>query len=404
MIQLIILKNKYINVIFNYMFGRQFEKYLNERRYKSNFVVKKEKAAKSLSFETISHKQFDNTDNYIVKLISNGFTGYDTYYWYITLPEKNKKQSYVIRIVKQLRKCKVTSFGNPKIIHDYLKINDVKFPTRLQSNVDIFKEILSNRISSNTANNIITWLTTNIGNTISLNDFGIYNNSSNTTSNTSDFNKLVNENTKKKVLENAIKNMLDKKSYVVIYIWDLYDQVKNASKYWKDYEYLAKDLYTNKMFSINIANYTYTLEIIRSYEGYSYVEYITYVKKACKEFESLNNYFSNILHIAPLKFEDVKYEEVEGKRSYIFGRYNTTLLAHKPEKCKKLKQFIQKTKKSNQTVVINKKHYLYTGDRYNSYGEDMESEWSGYEDNYLEIIFKTPTGKIVNSINFHVYS
>ena len=33
------------------------------------------------------------------------------------------------------------------------------------------------------------------------------------------------------------------------------------------------------------------------------------------------------------------------------------------------------------------------------YGVDMECEWNGYEYKYAKITFKTPSGKIVDTVN-----
>ena len=39
----------------------------------------------------------------------------------------------------------------------------------------------------------------------------------------------------------------------------------------------------------------------------------------------------------------------------------------------------------------------------NSYGEDRECEWDGYEDDYIIIRLVTPTGKVKAQQEFHVY-
>ena len=75
------------------------------------------------------------------------------------------------------------------------------------------------------------------------------------------------------------------------------------------------------------------------------------------------------------------------------------MLIHDPEKCKQFKKLLQTTKKSNWRTEIKIKSDTYWGDRFNSYGEDLEIEWSGYEYNYAEVIFKTPSGKIMETIN-----
>ena len=88
-------------------------------------------------------------------------------------------------------------------------------------------------------------------------------------------------------------------------------------------------------------------------------------------------------------------QNVSGKRSRIFERYNTVLLAHQSDKCKRIKAALQKMKKSNWSAKLNLKTDMYWGDRYTSYGEDRENEWDGTETHYAVITFTTPSGKKV---------
>lgn len=75
-------------------------------------------------------------------------------------------------------------------------------------------------------------------------------------------------------------------------------------------------------------------------------------------------------------------------------RTGKTLLAHNANKCKQIKKDLQKLRKSTWKASIDLIPYTYYGDRFNSYGEDMESEWSGYELGYARVKFITPSGKI----------
>ena len=60
----------------------------------------------------------------IIKLIANGTTGYPVYYLYLV--DETQKQSYVLRIIKQGRKCKLASFGNPKLIWTFVGETEAK--------------------------------------------------------------------------------------------------------------------------------------------------------------------------------------------------------------------------------------------------------------------------------------
>ena len=154
---------------------------------------------------------------------------------------------------------------------------------------------------------------------------------------------------------------------------------------------------------MDIPKYIEKVDVVDPWSGSKYVSCIKYIMKRCKEFDSLNLYIKNVLKCKELGLEDVKKEDIAGKRSSIFDRWGTKLLAHSPETCKNIKAWCQKNKAGNWHGEIEKKHYTYWGDRYNSYGEDRECEWDGYEDDYIIIRLVTPTGKVKAQQEFHVY-
>lgn len=125
----------------------------------------KEQNAVKFAFELVDKKPIYN--NYtLVKLKANGTTGYPVYYLYMSF----NKQGYVLRILKQGRKCKLMSFGNPKIVWAFVNDTASKMPTRKEATVESFGAQLKN---SKFANTIIKMLNDKLQANITLQDFGI---------------------------------------------------------------------------------------------------------------------------------------------------------------------------------------------------------------------------------------
>ena len=80
-------------------------------------LSQKEQNAVKFAFELVAKSTAYRCS--LVKLNANGTTGYPVYYFYMC---KNG-QGYVLRIIKQGRKCKLMPFGNPKIIWKRLDLN-----------------------------------------------------------------------------------------------------------------------------------------------------------------------------------------------------------------------------------------------------------------------------------------
>ncbi len=215
-----------------------------------------------------------------------------------------------------------------------------------------------------------------------------------------------------KVFKNIIKKEIEyqksiDKNYIYLNFRNIYgkyfDELENI---WENDNDFLKDIikYNFKNYCKPGAKYKENIEYHeKSYwsvlNDFDYIDNITYQLPACKEFLSLNNYLQTTLKVKPLMDDDIYIQRVDGKRSTIYERGPKHLLAHDPEKCKYFKKLLQSTKKPNWKAVLELKSDTYWGDRFNMYGEDMESEWNGYEYKYAKITFKTPSGKIVNTVN-----
>ena len=377
------------------------------------------------NFEKIAEKTIDNAICGLVKLKANGTTGYEVYYLQVIVDWPNtirQKQAFVIRILKQLRGCKVLSFGNPALVYNFLgDRKDTVPPNRNNATTEVFKKVLLNTLQHVTSKKIIDWAAKEMDAPLTEKSFGITLNPSATYTEKKSAEaikkvektvKVITTDEKKELVHKAIKAIVaDKKKdergkevgYITIYPYDIYEKIKNAEKIWVNTEKFAVDLQWYSMCYVDIPKYIEKVDVTDPWNGSKYVSCVRYIMKRCKEFDSLNLYIKNVLKCKELGIEDVKREDITGKRSTIFDRWRTKLLAHSPETCKNIKAWCQKNKAGNWHGEIEKKHYIYWGDRFNSYGEDMECEWNGYEDNYIIIRLVTPTGKVKAQQEFHVY-
>lgn len=374
----------------------------------------KEQNAVKFAFELVD-KMYNAA---LVKLKANGTTGYPVYYLYVNC----RGQGIVVRILKQDRKCKLMSFGNPKIVWAFVNDTKAKMPTRKEATVEYVGNCLQNM---STGQFILDFVNKNLKSNITLKDFGISGSTVNNTAASKPVSKptpvkpatakpVKNETEKKKALitkllkEDIAKAKKSKyeteRSYITIEVYRFFmNHKKELQKYYpKEYAYedLENDFYSLGIYNLDFSGYTKDYQIhkpsgwLRN-ERQSHITEINYIAKPCKEFESLNKYITSILKCKALGMNDVMRQGVAGKRSTIFERYNTMLLAHQSDKCKGIKAALQKMKKSNWSAKIDLKKDMYWGDRFNSYGEDMECEWSGTETHYALITFTTPSGKKV---------
>ena len=376
----------------------------------------KEQNAVKFAFELVDKKPIYN--NYtLVKLKANGTTGYPVYYLYMSF----NKQGYVLRILKQGRKCKLMSFGNPKIVWAFVNDTASKMPTRKEATVESFGAQLKN---SKYANTIIKMLNDKLQANITLQDFGITSLPTNVIGSTASSKPVSRATTAVKPVKNEVEKKKalitkllktdiaaakkskyeTKRSYITIEVYQFFkNHEKELKKYYpKEYAYedLENDFYSLGIYNIDFPGFTTDYQIHKPSgwlrdERQSYISEISYIAKPCKEFDSLNKYITSILKCKALGINDIMRQNVSGKRSRIFERYNTVLLAHQSDKCKRIKAALQKMKKSNWSAKLNLKTDMYWGDRYNSYGEDRENEWDGTETHYAVITFTTPSGKKV---------
>ena len=376
-------------------------------------LSQKEQNAVKFAFELVAKSTAYRCS--LVKLNANGTTGYPVYYFYMC---KNG-QGYVLRIIKQGRKCKLMPFGNPKIIWTFVNDPTAKIPTRKESTVECFTQIFKQ--DTIRAKGIINWINNNLQSNITLQDFGISSTSTSSYSSTPSKGQTTTSTTVKKNDPEKKKTLITKllkldiakaknskhdyeRSYITIDVSDFYVNHKDEllKCYDKDFWYddLENDFYSLGIYKLEIPGYIKDCQISRPSgwlrdERPTHITQINYIAKQCKEFDSLNKYITSVLKCKALDINDIKRQNVAGKRSTIFDTYNVILLAHEPEKCKNIKAALQKMKKSNWSARIELKTDMYWGDRFNSYGEDRECEWDGLETKYALVTFTTPSGKKV---------
>lgn len=376
-------------------------------------LSQKEQNAVKFAFELVAKSTAYRCS--LVKLNANGTTGYPVYYFYMC---KNG-QGYVLRIIKQGRKCKLMPFGNPKIIWTFVNDPTTKIPTRKEATVECFTQIFKQ--DTIRAKGIINWINNNLQSNITLQDFGISSTSTSSYSSTPSKGQTTTSTTVKKNDPEKKKALITKllkldiakaknskhdyeRSYITIDVSDFYVNHKDEllKCYDKDFWYddLENDFYSLGIYKLEIPGYIKDCQISRPSgwlrdERPTHITQINYIAKQCKEFDSLNKYITSVLKCKALDINDIKRQNVAGKRSKIFDTYNVILLAHEPEKCKNIKVALQKMKKSNWSTRIELKTDMYWGDRFNSYGEDRECEWDGLETKYALVTFTTPSGKKV---------
>lgn len=374
-----------------------------------------EQNAAKFAFSEISAYSYAGFNCELLKLNANGTTGYPVYYLYMSY----QRQGYVLRILKQGRKCKLLSFGNPKIVWAFVGDTNSKMPKREHATLEKFTALLNTNTSF--AANLVKWLNEKLDGGVKLEDFGVKA-SSYTSANTSTSvntskpvstisasdlfakrdkfikNKLKKDFAKEKASTNTIsKNIIELDPY----FW--YDDDKVAATLWNSLTDFQKDFFYNyQKYLLDFPGYTRSVRTDRCFGGsydssYTIVKKVVYTGKPCKEFNSLNTYLTNVLKVNALKVGDIKAESLEGKRSTIFERSTFRELAFMPERCIRIKSELQKLRKSNWKATMKLDNATDYGDRYNSYGEDRECEWDGVEENYAVIYFKTPTGKDVTS-------
>lgn len=189
-------------------------------------------------------------------------------------------------------------------------------------------------------------------------------------------------------IREALKNTsFDKVGYSTIHSYDLsYDDSHKFIRYTKKYEQSIlkiRGVYAIKCF-------------IKVYGGI----YIIIYSKPCKEFVSLQKY---LLKYAGYKLTeiDIMDEHISGKRS-LYDVDGVTLLHTNPTKCKQILDWCKTNKHYGNILKVAPTDSIYYGDRFNSYGEDRECEWSGYRSHGIQIEVFTASGRKTKSTEFHI--
>ena len=127
-------------------------------------------------------------------------------------------------------------------------------------------------------------------------------------------------------------------------------------------------------------------------EKCSYTTFLRIIRKPCREFESLQNYMDKYAKCR-FTYDFRCTESLSGKRSSM-DITEVSMLCHNAPKCKEIHKWLKENKVYNKKCIITVDTDTYYGDRFNSYGEDMECEWSGYRTRTITITLYTPTGRI----------
>lgn len=113
--------------------------------------------------------------------------------------------------------------------------------------------------------------------------------------------------------------------------------------------------------------------------------------KPCKEFFKLSTWLGKYAKIS-LPVDRVSRQNVFGKRNW-YEVTSESFLCYNPNRCKSYLEKLRKIRSSKDIFKCKDKCDPYYGDRFNSYGEDMESEWDGCITNTSEIVIDSPTGR-----------
>lgn len=188
-------------------------------------------------------------------------------------------------------------------------------------------------------------------------------------------------------IREALKNTsFDKVGYSIIHNYDLsYDDRNGFIYYAKKYE-------------PSILKIRGVHAIKRLSTGYS--SSIIIYSKPCKEFVSLRKYLLkhadyNLTEI------DIMTECISGKRS-LYDVDDVTLLHTNPTKCKQILDWCKTNKHYGNILKVTPTDNTYYGDRFNSYGEDRECEWSGYRSHGIQIEVFTASGRKTKSTEFYI--
>lgn len=147
-------------------------------------------------------------------------------------------------------------------------------------------------------------------------------------------------------------------------------------------------------------NLVYTTEDYQYGEFAYYRQHYTFVtdvrlpENPCKEFKSLQTYLKKYGNCF---LPDFKLYSVHmgGKRGVLWGEEGDRhYLANKPNKCTQVLESLRKYRGTKDTITCKFGHENYMDEMERRYSEYAEIECDGEGREYVEIIIKTPQGKV----------
>lgn len=138
----------------------------------------------------------------------------------------------------------------------------------------------------------------------------------------------------------------------------------------------------------------------------SWIDTLVIRTKPCKAYTKLANYLNKIAQKGKLTGQlhptKLFFSNISGKRS----SYDIEDMAYLQDSARQcgliLKWLMDNNATTADSVTITYKSGIHWGDRFNSYGEDMECEWNGYEYSHIHIVLKTKTGRVRNEEYFYL--
>lgn len=128
--------------------------------------------------------------------------------------------------------------------------------------------------------------------------------------------------------------------------------------------------------------------------SYTLLESVLLPENPCKEFKSFQNYMKKYGHFTIPDFALYSCHG-GGKRGYLYGEEGDRyFLDNKPKKCARVLEEIRKARGSKDimTCRLGKEEYIDPIDR--QYSQMHEVECDGEYRNYVQVVIKTPTGKV----------
>lgn len=131
----------------------------------------------------------------------------------------------------------------------------------------------------------------------------------------------------------------------------------------------------------------------------SWSDTLVFHAKPCKEYVQLTKYLEKCkLTLMP---GDVRIDDISGKRSK-FDLLRRRTISHSPVTCTHALEWLKSMKGSTSTCGLKLNSKTYYGDRFDSYGVDMECEWEGHVEHTAAITVYTKTGRVRGEFNVSI--